>query len=93
MKSRIREKSGASSLSPVTVTLKLIVSNSEIMVLSVLTVTCAWLEKINPKDFRNEMFDITRYGYKASATPGTVSGLLDAHAAFGKLPLNGKTQS
>ena len=44
-------------------------------------------KKINPKDFRNEMFDITRYGYKASATPGTVSGLLDAHAAFGKLPL------
>ena len=42
-------------------------------------------KKINPKDFRNEMFDITRYGYKASATPGTVSGLLDAHAAFGKL--------
>ena len=33
------------------------------------------------------MFDVTRYGYKASATPGTVSGLLDAHAAFGKLPL------
>ena len=44
-------------------------------------------KKINPKDFRNEMFDVTRYGYKASATPGTVSGLLDAHAAFGKLPL------
>jgi|TARA_B100001540_G_scaffold207334_1_gene182606 gamma-glutamyltranspeptidase/glutathione hydrolase len=42
---------------------------------------------IKPKDFTNDMFDKTRYGYKASAIPGTVAGLLEAHENFGKLPL------
>ena len=42
---------------------------------------------IKPKDFTNDMFDKTRYGYKASAIPGTVAGLLEAHQNFGKLPL------
>ena len=32
---------------------------------------------IKPKDFTNDMFDKTRYGYKASAIPGTVAGLLE----------------
>ena len=42
---------------------------------------------IKPKDFTNDMFNKTRYGYKASAIPGTVAGLLEAHENFGKLPL------
>ena len=40
-----------------------------------------------PKDFEKANRDIVRYGYKASTVPGTVSGLLLAHAQFGKLPL------
>ena len=40
-----------------------------------------------PQDFTNDMFDKTRYGYKAPAVPGTVAGLLEAHENFGKLPL------
>ena len=40
-----------------------------------------------PQDFTNNMFDKTRYGYKAPAVPGTVAGLLEAHKNFGKLPL------
>ena len=40
-----------------------------------------------PQDFTNDMFDKTRYGYKAPAVPGTVAGLLEAHKNFGKLPL------
>ena len=40
-----------------------------------------------PQDFTNDMFDKTRYGYKAPAIPGTVAGLLEAHENFGKLPL------
>ena len=40
-----------------------------------------------PQDFTNDMFDKTRYGYKAPAIPGTVAGLLEAHKNFGKLPL------
>ena len=43
--------------------------------------------KLKPENFKNEMFDTTRYGYKAPAIPGTVAGLLDAHSNFGKLPL------
>ena len=44
-------------------------------------------KKIKPKDFTNDMFNKTRYGYKASAIPGTVAGLLEAHENFGSLPL------
>ncbi len=40
-----------------------------------------------PIKFSNSKFDIVRYGYHAPATPGTVAGLLDAHANFGSLPL------
>ena len=43
--------------------------------------------QINPKDFTNDMFDKTRYGYKAPAVPGTVAGLIEAHEKFGKLTL------
>ena len=41
-----------------------------------------------PKDLDYQDFDIVREGYKASAIPGTVAGLLDAHTNFGKLPLD-----
>ena len=41
-----------------------------------------------PKDLEYKDFDVVREGYKASAVPGTVAGLLDAHANFGKLPLD-----
>ena len=44
-------------------------------------------KKFNPKDFTDDMFDKTRYGYKAPAVPGTVAGLLEAHKNFGKLSL------
>lgn len=40
-----------------------------------------------PRDYKRVNFDIVKRGYKASAVPGSVAGLLDAHAAFGKLPL------
>ena len=42
---------------------------------------------IKPKDFTNDIFNKTRYGYKSPAIPGTVAGLLEAHENFGKLPL------
>ena len=44
-------------------------------------------KKFNPKNFTDDMFDKTRYGYKAPAVPGTVAGLLEAHKNFGKLAL------
>ena len=44
-------------------------------------------KKIKPSDFKDEMYDKTRYGYKAPAIPGTVAGLLEAHKNFGKLTL------
>lgn len=40
-----------------------------------------------PKEYSKINFDIVKKGYKASALPGTVAGLLDAHASFGSLPL------
>ena len=42
---------------------------------------------LKPQDFTNDMFNKTRYGYKAPAVPGTVAGLLEAHEKFGKLSL------
>jgi len=41
-----------------------------------------------PNEYGDADRDIVRYGYKASTVPGTVSGLLLAHAKFGKLPLS-----
>ena len=40
-----------------------------------------------PKDYKKIDFDIVKKGYKASALPGTVAGLLDAHENFGSLSL------
>ena len=40
-----------------------------------------------PRDYRRTNFDLVKKGYKASAVPGSVAGLLDAHSQFGKLPL------
>ena len=40
-----------------------------------------------PKDYKKIDFDIVKEGYKASALPGTVAGLLDAHENFGSLTL------
>ena len=40
-----------------------------------------------PRDYKRIDFNIVKKGYKASAIPGSVAGLLDAHTAFGKLPL------
>ena len=39
------------------------------------------------RDYANTNFEVVEYGYKASTVPGTVSGLLQAHKNFGKLPL------
>ena len=44
-------------------------------------------KNISPVDFSDDMYDKTRYGYKAPAIPGTVAGLLEAHEKFGSLPL------
>jgi len=38
--------------------------------------------------FLKNNYDKRRYGYKASAVPGTVAGLLRAHKQYGKLSLN-----
>jgi gamma-glutamyltranspeptidase/glutathione hydrolase len=40
-----------------------------------------------PDNFDRNNFDIVKTGYKASAVPGSVAGLLEAHANFGKLEL------
>ena len=40
-----------------------------------------------PKDYKKIDFNIVKEGYKASALPGTVAGLLDAHENFGSLSL------
>jgi gamma-glutamyltranspeptidase/glutathione hydrolase len=44
-------------------------------------------KNISPIDFSDDVYDKTRYGYKAPAIPGTVAGLLEAHEKFGSLPL------
>ena len=44
-------------------------------------------KNISPIDFSDDIYDKTRYGYKASAIPGTVAGLLEAHEKFGSLSL------
>ena len=44
-------------------------------------------KNISPIDFSDDIYDKTRYGYKAPAIPGTVAGLLEAHEKFGSLPL------
>ena len=41
----------------------------------------------SPSQIKDDDYDITKYGYKASAVPGTVFGLLEAHERFGRLPL------
>ena len=40
-----------------------------------------------PEDFDYDLFNLLDEGYKASALPGTVAGLLEAHSRFGKLSL------
>jgi len=40
-----------------------------------------------PEGFDYDLFDLLDEGYKASALPGTVAGLLEAHSRFGKLSL------
>tara|TARA_B100000989_G_scaffold284157_1_gene250697 strand:- start:323 stop:2050 length:1728 start_codon:yes stop_codon:yes gene_type:complete len=41
----------------------------------------------SPAQIQDDDYDITKYGYMASAVPGTVYGLLEAHERFGELPL------
>jgi len=40
-----------------------------------------------PKNFNEDKYELVNRGYKASAVPGTVAGLLEAHKQFGKLSL------
>ena len=46
----------------------------------------AQLESL-PKNFNEDKYELVNTGYKASAVPGTVAGLLEAHKQFGKLSL------
>ena len=46
----------------------------------------AQLESL-PKNFNEDKYELVNKGYKASAVPGTVAGLLEAHEQFGKLSL------
>lgn len=55
-------------------------------IFELLNTSTTQLETI-PKNFNEDKFDIVNIGYKASAVPGTVSGLLQAHSTFGKLSL------
>jgi gamma-glutamyltranspeptidase/glutathione hydrolase len=41
----------------------------------------------SPAQIQDDDYDLTKYDYKASAVPGTVYGLLEAHEKFGDLPL------
>tara|TARA_B100001057_G_scaffold81425_2_gene76906 strand:- start:5281 stop:6999 length:1719 start_codon:yes stop_codon:yes gene_type:complete len=41
-----------------------------------------------PQQYKKVDFDVVTRGYKATAMPGTVAGLLEAHKNFGKLPLS-----
>ena len=41
----------------------------------------------SPAQIQDDDYDLTKYSYKASAVPGTVYGLLEAHEKFGALPL------
>ena len=41
----------------------------------------------SPAQIQDDDYDVTKYDYKASAVPGTVYGLLEAHEKFGDLPL------
>jgi gamma-glutamyltranspeptidase/glutathione hydrolase len=41
----------------------------------------------SPAQIQEDDYDLTKYDYKASAVPGTVYGLLEAHERFGELPL------
>jgi len=41
----------------------------------------------SPSQIQDDDYDLTKYDYKASAVPGTVYGLLEAHERFGDLPL------
>lgn len=40
-----------------------------------------------PRNFDEDKYQLVNTGYKASAVPGTVAGLLEAHEQFGKLSL------
>ena len=41
----------------------------------------------SPIQIQEDDYDLTKYSYKASAVPGTVYGLLEAHERFGQLSL------
>jgi gamma-glutamyltranspeptidase / glutathione hydrolase len=43
--------------------------------------------EVVPEGFDKKKFNVLKTGYKASAVPGTVAGLLEAHVNFGRLSL------